>query len=234
MSQYVDALNAMKNMDEHEPKMIGDQWRTPEWLFQAINKLYGPIVLDLFTDGQNAKCQRFFTAEDNALRQDWAKRLAEIQVENLGLPGFDDPYRIQGWAYANPPYSQKRAGKEHLTGMTHIMRKADEERAKGAGTIWLTKSATSESWWPDAIATRTIFIKGRIGFEPPVWFRPKEGSSEITSAGFGAAIHIFDPATDRIFPNEYIDRETLLEIGAPLANVSAKIRNRWIKMWDEI
>ncbi|EDH9275609.1 phage N-6-adenine-methyltransferase [Salmonella enterica subsp. enterica serovar Newport] len=234
MSQYVDALNALKGMDEHEPKMIGDQWRTPEWLFQAINKLYGPIVLDLFTDGQNAKCQRFFTAEDNALRQDWAKRLAEIQVENLGLPGFDDPYRIQGWAYANPPYSQKRAGKEHLTGMTHIMRKADEERAKGAGTIWLTKSATSESWWPDAIATRTIFIKGRIGFEPPVWFRPKEGSSEITSAGFGAAIHIFDPATDRIFPNEYIDRETLLEIGAPLANVSAKIRNRWIKMWDEI
>ncbi|UYL83598.1 N-6-adenine-methyltransferase [Salmonella phage ZCSE8] len=224
----------MKNMDEHEPKMIGDQWRTPEWLFQAINKLYGPIVLDLFTDGQNAKCQRFFTAEDNALRQDWAKRLAEIQVENLGLPGFDDPYRIQGWAYANPPYSQKRAGKEHLTGMTHIMRKADEERAKGAGTIWLTKSATSESWWPDTIATRTIFIKGRIGFEPPVWFRPKEGSSEITSAGFGAAIHIFDPATDRIHPNEYIDRETLLEIGAPLANVSAKIRNRWIKMWDEI
>lgn len=234
MSQYVDALNAMKNMDEHEPKMIGDQWRTPEWLFQAINKLYGPIVLDLFTDGQNAKCQRFFTAEDNALRQDWAKRLAEIQVENLGLPGFDDPYRIQGWAYANPPYSQKRAGKEHLTGMTHIMRKADEERAKGAGTIWLTKSATSESWWPDTIATRTVFIKGRIGFEPPVWFRPKEGSSEITSAGFGAAIHIFDPATDRIHPNEYIDRETLLEIGAPLANVSAKIRNRWIKMWDEI
>lgn len=228
MSQYVDALNALKGLDEHEPKWIGDQWRTPEWLFQAINKLYGPIVLDLFTDGQNAKCQRFFTAEDNALRQDWAKRLAEIHASD----GFDSNTRV--WAYANPPYSQKRAGKEHLTGMTHIMRKADEERAKGAGTIWLTKSATSESWWPDAIATRTIFIKGRIGFEPPVWFRPKEGSSEITSAGFGAAIHIFDPATDRIHPNEYIDRETLLEIGAPLANVSAKIRNRWIKMWDEI
>lgn len=228
MSQYVDALNAMKNMDEHEPKMIGDQWRTPEWLFQAINKLYGPIVLDLFTDGQNAKCQRFFTAEDNALKQDWSKRLAEIHASD----GFDQKTCV--WAYANPPYSQKRAGKDHLTGMTHIMRKADEERAKGAGTIWLTKSATSESWWPDAIATRTIFIKGRIGFEPPVWFRPKEGSSEITSAGFGAAIHIFDPESDRIHPNEYIDRETLLEIGAPLANVSAKIRSRWIKMWDEI
>ncbi|MER3092149.1 phage N-6-adenine-methyltransferase [Salmonella enterica] len=228
MSQYVDALNALKGLDEHEPKWIGDQWRTPEWLFQAINKLYGPIVLDLFTDGQNAKCERFFTAEDNALRQDWAKRLAEIHASDE----FDAKTRV--WAYANPPYSQKRAGKEPLTGMTHIMRKADEERAKGAGTIWLTKAATSESWWPDAIATRTIFIKGRIGFEPPVWFRPKEGSSEITSAGFGAAIHIFDPATDRIHPNEYIDRETLLEIGAPLANVSAKIRNRWIKMWDEI
>lgn len=86
MSQYVDALNALKGMDEHEPKMIGDQWRTPEWLFQAINKLYGPIVLDLFTDGQNAKCQRFFTAEDNALRQDWANVWRKFRWRTSAFP----------------------------------------------------------------------------------------------------------------------------------------------------
>lgn len=68
MSEYVDALNALKARQEHELKEVGDQWRTPDWLFHALDHLYGPIVLDLFTDGQNAKCRRYFTAEDNALR----------------------------------------------------------------------------------------------------------------------------------------------------------------------
>lgn len=234
MSDYVNALNALKAESTHLAKQIGDQWRTPEWLYQAINALYGPCVLDLFTDGQNSKCPRFFTAEDNALQQDWAARLAEIQVDNLGLPGFDDAYNIQGKGFANPPYSQKRAGKEPLTGMTHIMRKADEERKKGAGTIWLTKSATSESWWPNEIATKTIFIKGRIGFEPPVWYRPDELSSEVCGAGFGAAILLFDPATDRVLPNEYISREYLMEVGGPLAQISDEERQAWIRLWDEI
>lgn len=228
MSEYVDHLNALKAMPEHEPKQIGDQWRTPEWLFQAIDHLYGPIVLDLFTDGQNAKCPRFFTAEDNALQQDWAAKLQGIHTELRC-----DPCEMV-WGYANPPYSQKRAGKDPLTGMAHIMRKADAERRRGAGTIWLTKSATSESWWPDEIATRIIFIKGRIGFEPPVWFNPKEGSSEITGAGFGAAILIFDPCDDRVYPNDYVSREKLLEIGSKLANISQTERDAWIKMWDEI
>jgi phage N-6-adenine-methyltransferase len=138
------------------------------------------------------------------------------------------------WGYANPPYSQKRAGKEPLTGMTHIMRKADEERKRGAGTIWLTKSATSESWWPDETATRIIFIKGRIGFEPPVWFNAKAGSSEITGAGFGASIMVFDPCDDRIYPNEYVSREYLLEIGSKLADISQAERDAWIALWDEI
>lgn len=231
MSTYVAELNAFRQQETHLAKHIKDQWRTPDWLYQAVNHLYGPIVLDLFTDGQNSKCPNFYTAEDNALAQPWAERMAEIQLDT-GIG--NSLYNIEVAAFANPPYSQKRAGKEQLTGMTHIMAKADAERKLGAKTIWITKSATSESWWPNEIATKIIYIKGRIGFEPPVWFTPDSESSAVTSAGFGAAILIFDPSTDEIFPNEYVSREQLLEIGAPLANMAQAERDAWIAKWDEI
>lgn len=234
MSAYVDELNRLKDRATHLAKEIKDQWRTPEWLFQAINALYGPIVLDLFTDGQNAKCQRFYTAEDNALTQDWAKRLAEIQVDMLGQPGFDDLYSIQGKAFANPPYSVARAGDTQLTGMSHIMAKAAEERAKGASTRFLTKTATADGWWPNETATRIIHIKGRIGFETPAWFIADEKSSKVTSAGFGASIILFDADDDQQYPDAYITREELMEVGMPLAAVTQAERDEWIKTWDEI
>lgn len=225
MSNYVSDLNRLKDNEYHRPKEIKDQWRTPEWLFQAIDALYGPLVLDLFSDGQNAKTPRFFTAEDNALSQSWTDSLAAI-CEARGVTG--------GAAFANPPYSQKRAGKEHLTGMTHIMNKAAEERLSGARTRFLVKSATSESWWPDKTASRIIFIKGRIGFEPPVWFNPAPGSSTICGAGFGAAIILFDPDVNDPQPNEYVSREYLMDIGMPRAETSQKDRDAWIKLWDEV
>lgn len=234
MSQYVEELNRLKERKTHLAKEIKDQWRTPEWLFQAINSLYGPIVLDLFTDGQNSKCPRYYTAEDNALTQPWAERLAEIQLDLLGHPGFDDMYSIQGKAFANPPYSIARVGEQPLTGMSHIMEKAAVERAKGASTVFLTKTATADGWWPNETATLIIHIKGRIGFETPTWFNADEKSSKVTSAGFGASIILFDADYDGQYPDEYITREELMEIGMPLASVTQAERDEWIKLWDEI
>ncbi|EEQ8256448.1 phage N-6-adenine-methyltransferase, partial [Escherichia coli] len=45
--------------------------------------LFGPFVLDLFTDGDNAKCAAYYTAEDNALAHDWSERLATSGAMNL-------------------------------------------------------------------------------------------------------------------------------------------------------
>ncbi len=56
---------------------------TPDNIFWGINTLFGPFVLDLFTDGDNAKCAAYYTAEDNALAHDWSERLAEL---TKGLP----------------------------------------------------------------------------------------------------------------------------------------------------
>lgn len=249
--QYISDLQALREQETHLAKEIGDQWRTPDWLFAAVNHLYGPLVVDLFTDGQNAKCRTYFTAEDNALTQDWGKAIERAVGVCRDCDGtghfYGDaelgtcPCRLpenRPKCFANPPYSIKRAAKgrkaPHLTGMTHIMAKAHAEHLQGVPSLWVTKSATSESWWPDELCSRIIHIKGRIGFDVPVWYRPDPLASETTSAGFGASVIIFDGESRHRFPEEYISRERLMEIGMPLAKVTEADRERWIKTWDEI
>ncbi|WP_410380096.1 phage N-6-adenine-methyltransferase, partial [Escherichia coli] len=74
-NKYCQALVELRNKPAHELKEVGDQWRTPDNIFWGINTLFGPFVLDLFTDGDNAKCAAYYTAEDNALAHDWSERL---------------------------------------------------------------------------------------------------------------------------------------------------------------
>lgn len=226
---YVDELRRIQEQPTHLAKEIGDQWRTPDWLFYALDYLYGPLIVDLFSDGQNAKCPVYFTAEDNALEQDWGAALIRAAGGDFSGPK----------CFGNPPYSIKRASRgrraPHLTGMQYIMRKAYEEHLEGVPSLWITKSATAENWWPDEICSFIKPIKGRIGFEPPVWYRPDLLASDTTSAGFGASVIIFDGmSSGGRHPEEYLRREELMEIGMPLANANLADRDRWIKLWDEI
>lgn len=150
-NKYCRALAQLRSKPTHELKEVGDQWRTPDLLFWGINAMFGPLVLDLFADDSNAKCPAWYTAEDNALTQDWSERLAE-----LGGAGF-----------GNPPYSRSQYhDKQAVTGMTHIINHA---------------IATSETWWPEE-ADHVTFIRGRIGFDLPTWFVPKDEKQHPTSA----------------------------------------------------
>lgn len=89
LNKYCQALAALRSQPAHELREVGDQWRTPDLLFWGINSLFGPLVLDLFADDDNAKCPAWYTAEDNALTQDWSERLAELGGAGYGNP----PYR---------------------------------------------------------------------------------------------------------------------------------------------
>ncbi len=209
-TQYVHDLAALKSAPTHKLKLIGDQWRTPDALFWGINAMFGPLVLDLFSDGENAKTPAYYTAEDNALTQDWATKLTELN----------------GAAFANPPYSTaKKHEGQYITGMRHIMAYTSKMRQRGGRYVYLTKAATSEVWWPEE-ADHIAFIRGRIGFEVPAWFRPEDNSQVACNAGFGAAIAIFDkewrgPAIS------YITREKLLATGDAFL---AQIRSEAVKL----
>lgn len=175
-NKYCQVLAELSNRRAHYLKDVGDQWRTPDLLVWGINAMFGPLVLDLFADDDNTKCPAWYTAEDNALTQDWSDRLAELG----------------GAAFANPPYSRSQYHeKQAVTGMTHIMAHTMAMREKGGRYVFLIKAATSETWWPED-ADHIVFIRGRIGFDLPVWFVPADDKQKPTGAFFAGAIAVFD------------------------------------------
>lgn len=192
LNPYCQALAELRTRPAHELKEVGDQWRTPDNIFWGINAMFGPLVLDLFTDGENSKCEAYYTAEDNALTQDWSERLAELR----------------GAAYGNPPYSRaSQHDGEYITGMRYIMQHASAMREKDGRYVFLIKAATSEVWWPED-ADHVAFIRGRIGFELPHWFIPKDEKQVPTGAFFAGAVVVFDK-TWRGPAMSYISRSEL-------------------------
>ncbi|MDP1276990.1 DNA N-6-adenine-methyltransferase, partial [Klebsiella pneumoniae] len=71
------------------------------------------------------------------------------------------------------------------------MNYAAAQREKGGRYVFLVKSATSETWWPED-ADHVCFIRGRIGFDLPEWFKPADDKQRPTSAFFAGAIVVFD------------------------------------------
>lgn len=191
-NKYCLALAELRSQPKHELKDVGDQWCTPDNIFWGINAMFGPLVLDLFSDGENSKCPDFYTAEDNALAQDWSVRLEELH----------------GAAYGNPPYSRASQHEgEYITGMRYIMQHASAMRDKGGRYVFLIKAATSEVWWPED-ADHISFIRGRIGFDLPKWFIPKDEKQVPSGAFFAGAIAVFDKSW-RGPAISYIDRKDL-------------------------
>ncbi|MCC3745300.1 phage N-6-adenine-methyltransferase [Rouxiella badensis] len=192
MNAYIQVLNEQKALPAHMLKDVGDQWRTPESLFWGINAMFGPLVLDLFTDGENSKCPAYYTVDDNALIQDWSARLAGLN----------------GAAFGNPPYSRpaQHDGVD-ITGMVQIMKHAQKMRDFGGRYVFLIKAATSETWWPEN-ADHVAFIRGRVGFDAPLWFKPADKKQVPTGAFFAGAIVVFDK-TWRGEKMSYISRTAL-------------------------
>lgn len=60
-----------------------DEWSTPQWLFDALDKEFG-FTLDPCSNGGNARCARAYSVADSGLLKDWGTETV----------------------FMNPPYSQ--------------------------------------------------------------------------------------------------------------------------------
>lgn len=49
------------------------EWATPQHLFHFLDRAFG-FEIDVCATKENAKCVRFFTVEDDGLKQDWNGR----------------------------------------------------------------------------------------------------------------------------------------------------------------
>lgn len=83
--------------------MSGDDWATPQWLFDKVVELYGHFDLDVCASEENSKCKAYWDKESDSLKMIWCKR---------------------NWC--NPPYSNitpwvKRASEEAKKGNYTVM-----------------------------------------------------------------------------------------------------------------
>ena len=53
------------------PQSLTDEWATPQDLFDELNREFG-FTLDVCATPDNAKCDQYFTKEQNALDQQWS------------------------------------------------------------------------------------------------------------------------------------------------------------------
>lgn len=68
------------------PEDVRSTWATPAWLYDFLNQQHGPFTLDAAASAENAKCEKFFTKDDDALSVEWPAK------QKIWLnPPFSDP-----------------------------------------------------------------------------------------------------------------------------------------------
>lgn len=126
----------MANLDVHFSSK-SNEWATPQDFFDRLDSEF-QFDLDPCSDGFNAKCERYFTKEDDGLAQDWHTHTRTA-------------------VFMNPPYGRE---------IQDWVRKAYEESQKGATVVALIPSRTDTKYWHDYVmkAKEIRLVKGRLKF----------------------------------------------------------------------
>lgn len=75
-----------------------DEWPTPQEFFDALNSEFG-FELDVCATPENAKCQKYFSKEDDGLSQTWS-----------GICWMNPPYGRQIGAWVKKAYESAQNG----------------------------------------------------------------------------------------------------------------------------
>jgi site-specific DNA-methyltransferase (adenine-specific) len=127
-------------MKTHDREVLfskkSDEWATPQWLFDELNKEHG-FTLDPASSDDNYKCANHYTMEDDGLTKDWSGETVFI----------------------NPPYSKcfdwvKKAHTEADKGTKVVMLLPARTDTKWFHQFCLDKYVVSV----------ICFIKGRLKF----------------------------------------------------------------------
>lgn len=118
-----------------------DDWETPQDFFNVLNREFN-FTLDPCADEFNHKCDKYYTVQQDGLKQDWNGEAV----------------------FCNPPYSRKT--KTNL-GQIAWVKKCYEESNKGGIVVMLIPARTDTIMFHDYILGKAEirFIKGRIRFE---------------------------------------------------------------------
>lgn len=111
-----------------------DEWATPQELFDRLNKIFR-FNLDAAATLENAKCNEFYTKEENGLSRPW-----------------------HGNVWLNPPYGRQigawvKKAYEEVT------------RGGAASVVLLLPARTDTAWYHDYCKKGfVVFMRGRLKF----------------------------------------------------------------------
>ena len=112
-------------------------YETPDYFFEKLEKEFH-FDLDAAATSDNAKCERFYSPEEDALRRHWDFRVA---------------------AFLNPPYGR---------GNTEVwLKKAYEESSPNRPVVVLVPASTDTEWWHEWVmskASEVRLVRGRLKF----------------------------------------------------------------------
>jgi phage N-6-adenine-methyltransferase len=114
-----------------------DEWGTPRDLYDELNRVF-KFTLDPCSTAANAKCDNFYTLEEDGLSKDWGGNTV----------------------FVNPPYTRGAIGK-------WIKKAHDESKKPNTTVVCLIPSRTDTKYWHEYCmkASHVHFIKGRLKFE---------------------------------------------------------------------
>jgi site-specific DNA-methyltransferase (adenine-specific) len=112
-----------------------DQWATPQEFFDQLNDEFH-FTLDVCADETNHKCEKYFTKEQDGLKQDWSNNVV----------------------FCNPPYGRSVG---HW-----VKKCADESANNNALCVMLINARTDTKWFHEFIYGKAEirFVKGRLKF----------------------------------------------------------------------
>lgn len=157
-----------------------DDRGTDRAYFDSLSARFGGFTLDVAASTKNAKCDKFFTRQDDGLSQDWSERV-----------------------WCNPPYSR-------IAGVMDLgtwVRKAWAEWARDGGpsliVMLVPANRVEQAWWQDHVEPfrdrpdsplRVEFLRRRLRFDQPEgWVKPPKGDRPP----FGCALLIWNDEADR-------------------------------------
>lgn len=154
------------------PKLFtsnSDEWETPQDIYDRLDREFN-FTLDPCATDENHKCDKYYTAKENGLIQDWSGETA----------------------FMNPPYGRE-IGK-------WIKKAYIESQKQNTVVICLIPARTDTMYWHNYImlAKEIRFIKGRLKFANRTYPSYREDrTTKISPSPFPSAIIIFDGSINK-------------------------------------
>ncbi len=112
-----------------------NEWETPQHFYNKLNEKHG-FTLDPCATPSTAKCNKYFTSEDDGLKQDWGGEVV----------------------FMNPPYGRQIKD--------WIKKAYQESRKSNTTVVCLIPARTDTKYWHEYCmkAHEVNFVKGRLKF----------------------------------------------------------------------